>query len=168
MRGKENFPLVEKDLIKECLGKLDTCKSIALMGCIQALRELAEIIDTPHTIIFEWSWRTGELLEDCRKAHVTPAFKKGTKEEMGNYSPVSLLGKVMLDVISEQVEEKKVIWSTQHGYTNGKSYLTILVTYCDVVTSWVGEGEQLMLSTSEKFLTLSPIISPWVSLGSVG
>ncbi|GAB0206941.1 hypothetical protein GRJ2_003159700 [Grus japonensis] len=62
------------------------------------------------------SWRTGEVPEDWRKANVTPVFKKGKKEDWGNYRPVSLTsipGKVMeqliLKVINKDVEEKKVI-----------------------------------------------------------
>jgi len=65
--------------------------------------------------------------EDWRKANVTPVFKKGKKEDPANYRPVSLTsvpGKVMeqliLYVISKQVEEKKVIRSSQHGFTKGK------------------------------------------------
>jgi len=56
--------------------------------------------------------------EGWRKANVTPVFKKGKKEDPGNYRTVSLTsmpGKVMqqliLDVISKQVVEKKVISS---------------------------------------------------------
>ncbi|PKU30268.1 glycerol kinase [Limosa lapponica baueri] len=60
------------------------------------------------------SWRTGEVSEDWRKANVTPAFRKGKKEDPGNYRPVSLTsipGKAMeqliLGMISKPVEEKK-------------------------------------------------------------
>ena len=94
------------------------------------LRELADVIAEPLSIIFERSWRTGEVPEDWRKANVTPVFKKGKKEDPGNYRPVSLTsipGKVMeqliLDVTSKQVEENKVIKSSQHGFTKGKSCL---------------------------------------------
>ena len=43
------------------------------------LRELVNVIAEPLSIIFERSWRTGEVSEDWRKASVTPIFKKGKK-----------------------------------------------------------------------------------------
>ena len=55
------------------------------------------------SIIFSKLWGTGEVPKDWRKANVTPAFKKGKKEDAGNYRPVSLTsipGKVMVKVIS--------------------------------------------------------------------
>jgi len=111
------------------------------------LRELADVIAEPLSIIFERSWKMGEVPEDWRKAIVIPVFKKSKKENPGNYRLVSITsvpGKVMeqlvLDVISKQVEEKKVISSSQHGFTKGKSYLTNLIASCDGMTSWVDEG----------------------------
>jgi len=53
----------------------------------RVLRELADVTAEPLSIIFERSWRTGEVPEDWRKASVTPVFKK---EDPGNYRPVSL------------------------------------------------------------------------------
>ena len=59
--------------------------------------------------------RTGEVTEDWRKVNVTPVFKKGKKEDSGNYRPVSLTsipGKMMeqliLEVINKQVEERRL------------------------------------------------------------
>ncbi|GAB0188181.1 mitochondrial enolase superfamily member 1 [Grus japonensis] len=79
-----------------------------------------------------------------RKANVTPVFKKGKKEDPGNYKPGSLTsvpGKVMeqliLGVISKHVEEKKVIRSGQHGFTKGKLCLTNLIVFYDGMTGWV-------------------------------
>jgi len=91
------------------------------------LRDLADVIAEPLSTIFERSCRTGEVPEDWRKAKVTPIFKNDKKEDAGNYRPVSLTsipGKVMeqliLEVIIKQVEEK-IISSSQHGCTKGKS-----------------------------------------------
>ena len=75
----------------------------------------------------------GEVPEDWRIANVTPVFKKGKKEDLGNYRPVSLTsipGKVMehlvLDAMYRQLQEKKVIRSSQHGFTRGWSCSTKL------------------------------------------
>ena len=74
--------------------------------------------------------------EDWRKASVTPIFRKGKKEDPGNYRPVSLTsipGKVMeqltLEAIIKKVEEKKAVRSSQHGFTKGKSCLTNLIDF---------------------------------------
>lgn len=55
----------------------------------QALRELADIIVRPISIIFGGSWQWGEVPEDWGKANITPIFKKVKKENPGNYRPVS-------------------------------------------------------------------------------
>ncbi|KFV81143.1 RNA-directed DNA polymerase from mobile element jockey, partial [Struthio camelus australis] len=110
-------PLIEEDQVRDYLSKLDTHKSMGPDGMHpRVLRELADGIARPLSIIFERSWQSGEVPEDWKKANVTLVFKKGKKEEPGNYRPVSLtsiLGKMMeqliLEALSKHVEDKKVI-----------------------------------------------------------
>jgi len=54
------------------------------------LKELADVIAKPVSIILKKSWRTAEVAEDWRKANVTPIPKKVKKEDTGNYGPISL------------------------------------------------------------------------------
>ena len=86
------------------------------------------------------------MSEDWKKANVTPVFKKGEKEDPGNYRPVSLTsipGKVMeqliLEAVSKHVEEKKVIGSSQHEFLKGKSCLSKLIAFYDEMTGWMDE-----------------------------
>ncbi|KFV84302.1 RNA-directed DNA polymerase from mobile element jockey, partial [Struthio camelus australis] len=110
-------PLVEEDQVRDLLSKLAIHKSMGPDGMPpRVLRELADVIARPLSIIFERSWRSGEVPEDWKKASVTPVFKKGKKEEPGNSRPVSLTsmpGKVMeqllLEVITKHLEDKQVI-----------------------------------------------------------
>jgi len=137
--------------VRDHLRILDNHKSLGPDGMHPwVLRELADFVAEPLSIIFERSWRTGEVPEDGRKANVTPVFKKGKKEDLGNYRPVSLTsipGKMMeqliLDVIMKQVEEKEDIRSSQHGFTKGKSCLTNLIAFYNGMTGWVDEGRAM-------------------------
>ena len=60
--------------------------------------EVTEQVSEFFTHIFKSSLESGQVMEDWRGANVTPLFKKGSREELGNYRPVSLtsvVGKVM-------------------------------------------------------------------------
>lgn len=102
--SKEYVLLVEEDQVREYLSKLDIHKSIGPEGMRpQVLRELANVLARPLSIIFDQSWRLGEVPEDWRKANATPIFKK---EDPGNYRLISLTstpGKVMEPLILETI-----------------------------------------------------------------
>ncbi|KFP12314.1 hypothetical protein Z169_05524, partial [Egretta garzetta] len=110
-------PSVDVDQVRDLLRKLDTHKSMGPDGMHpRVLKELSDVIAEPLSIIYERSWRTGEVPDDWKIANVTPVFKKGKKEDPGNYRPVSLTsvpGKVMeqliLSDLSKQVDDKKII-----------------------------------------------------------
>ncbi|KAK4828295.1 LOW QUALITY PROTEIN: hypothetical protein QYF61_024960 [Mycteria americana] len=94
-----------------------------------------EVVESPSREVFKG--RLDEVLRDM-----------GKQEDPGNYRPVSLTlrpGKVMeqliLATISRPMKDKKVVRSSQHGFTKVKSCLTNLVTFYDETTGLVDEGK---------------------------
>jgi len=122
-----------------------TCTLTSLgsqMGSTRVLRELAK----PLSIIHQQSWLTGEVPDDWSLASVTPIYKKGRKEDPGNYRPVSLtsmLGKIMerfiLSALTGHVKDNQEIRPSQHGFKTGRSCLTNLISFYDQVTCLVDE-----------------------------
>ncbi|CAM5157258.1 unnamed protein product [Natator depressus] len=164
--GGGGQPSVEKEVVWDYLEKLDEHKSMRPDVLHQrVLKELVDVIAEPLAIIFENSWRSGEVLDDWKKANVVPIFKKGKEEDPGNYRPVSLTsvpGKIMEQVLKESIlkhlEERKVIRNSQHGFTRGKSCVTNLIAFSDEITGSVDEGkavDMLFLDFSKAFDTVS-------------
>ena len=94
------------------------------------------------------SLRIEEVPEDWRKADVTPVFKKGKKDDPGNYSLVcltSIPGKVMeqliLGAVSRHIKDKRVIRDSQHGFTKRKSCLINLIAFYEDITRWINNGK---------------------------
>ncbi|KFQ01295.1 hypothetical protein N330_12669, partial [Leptosomus discolor] len=94
---------IKEEVVSDLLHHLDAHKSMGPDGLHpRVLKELVDVLTKPLYIICQKSWLTGEVPVDQRIANVTPIYKKGRKEDPGNYRPVSLTsvpGKVMEQII---------------------------------------------------------------------
>ncbi|KAJ7410948.1 hypothetical protein BTVI_51585 [Pitangus sulphuratus] len=97
-----------------------------------------EELTKPLSIIFQQSWLTGEVPDDWKLANVMLIHKMSQKKDPGNYRPVSLTsvpGKVMeqiiLSAITQHLQDGQGIRASQHGFREGRSCLTNLISFHD-------------------------------------
>ena len=67
---------------------LDTINGHVLENC-------ASVISFPLDLLYNTSYQQGQLLQDWKNANVVPIHKKGRKDDVENYRPISLTSLIM-------------------------------------------------------------------------
>ena len=114
--------------------------------------------------IFTLSMQTGHVPSDWVTANVTPVFKKGNRNEPSNYRPISLTSvpcKIMEHIIyrhiMDHLDSNSILVNYQHGFRQGHSCETQLITVIESVARNLDLGQQsdlLLLDFSKAFDTV--------------
>ncbi|KAJ7403902.1 rna-directed dna polymerase from mobile element jockey-like [Pitangus sulphuratus] len=87
-------------------------------------------------MIFDQFRESGEIPVNGKLATIVPIFKKGKKDDPGNYRPVSLTSvtfreNIILGFIEKHTKDNTVIDHNQYNFMRGKSCLTNLTPFYD-------------------------------------
>lgn len=141
IRYNGDTPLSEIELtleeVRQKIIKLNKSKSPGPDGFLpRVVKEVGAEV-APHLLtIFKKTLELGRVPEDWKVANVTPIFKKGPRDNPGNYRPISLtsiVGKMLESIIADRMvdhlESHNLIMDSQHGFRHHRSCLTNLLDF---------------------------------------
>ena len=111
------------------------------------LHELANSISTLLSVIFNTSLTTSVLSTDWKTANVSAIHKKGNKNQVQNYRPVSLtsiagklLEQIIRDTVTEHMKDNDQLSDKQFGFIKGRSTVLQLLKVLDSWTETLENG----------------------------
>ena len=129
--------LFSSSRIVDILTKLNTRKAMGpdkIHG--EVLKKCASTLAPALEILFTKCYVSGQLPSNWKYALVVPVHKKGSKNDVKNYRPISLTSlvmKVMERIIRDELLSRcsELIDPRQHGFLPRKSCTTQMVEFCD-------------------------------------
>ena len=112
------------------------------------LKNLADLISLPLSILFQKSLNEGLLPPDWLKAIITAIHKKGKKDLPENYRPVSitsivckLMESIVRDKVVEHMEKNDLFSEKQHGFVPRRNCMTNLLMCIEKWTEILEQGD---------------------------
>jgi len=142
---------ITNDEVLKAIGEFKANKSPGIdnTSSTYALK-IKEIVAKPLQLLFNKSIATKEIPSEWKMANVTPIFKKGNKSAAENYRPVSLtvffckvLEKIVKKYMENFLESIKYIYTSQHGFTKGRSCMTNLLICHNSIVSMLNDGSSI-------------------------
>lgn len=135
------------------------------MGCdeipVSLLKPVAGRVAIPLTHIINLSLSTGTYPNALKEALVKPVHKKGEKDKLDNYRPISLLSninkvfeRVIYDRLVAFLERRNIIAEQQNGFRRGKSTITAIYQALEKILDSLNKQEvtaALCLDLSKAF-----------------
>ena len=113
----------------------------------KVLKNCAMSLAYPLALLFKLSYNTGSVPREWRLANVVPVHKKGARENVENYRPISLTSLVMKTferVIKDEIllRTSHLLDDRQHGFLKERSCTTNMVGFCDSIALSMNEGHR--------------------------
>ena len=154
---------IHQDGVTQLMQQLDYSKAYGpdkIPG--RLLKETANELSPPLTLIFQASLKQGQLPNDWKHANITPVFKKGARSAPANYRPISLTCiccKILEHIVSSSIyahlEENKILSDVQHGFRKKRSCETQLIITIDdfaqIINNTGGQADVILLDFSKAF-----------------
>ena len=130
---------VSEDVVKKKLKSLSITKSPGPDEIHpRLLRESADVLAKPLSMIYNSSIRSERLPEQWKDAHISAIFKKGDRKQPNNYRPISLtsivrkvLESIIRDKIINHMEANNLFSNKQYGFITGRSTTLQLLKVLD-------------------------------------
>ena len=126
--------------IKKLLRNINSNKACGPDGIHgKVLKNCSSSLASPLSLLFQLSYNSGIIPSEWKLAHVVPVHKKGSKENIENYRPISLTSLIMKTF--ERIIKQEILLKTahllderQHGFLNNRSCTTNMINFTDSVT----------------------------------
>ena len=102
------------------------------------LKNCATSLSQPLSLLFSLSYNSGSIPKEWKIANVVPVHKKGSKDDVQSYRPISLTSLVMKTferIIKDELLTRimPLLDHRQHGFLNEKSCTTNMASFSDSV-----------------------------------
>ena len=134
-----DIPQVSVSFIQKQLQNLKVNKATGIDEIsAKYLKMSATVISQPLATILNLSITNGIYPDDLKKAKVTPIFKKGEKQDINNYRPISVLPVItgiferhISTTLIDFLDKHKLIYECQSGFRRNHSCQTSLTKMVD-------------------------------------
>lgn len=110
--------------------------------------QVIDLLATPLAEVINCSLRKGIVPLEIKMARVVPIFKQGSKSELSNYRPISVLPffskfyeRVLYDRLFSYVKQRSILYPLQHGFQPEHSTYMSLLDIQDKISAAFDKNE---------------------------